>query len=212
MSGLNWKRDIQEASREVAGGTRLLLMYFSGGKECEGSEKMTNDTLKDREVVNLVERETLPLMFNVKEDAGMAEKYHIDWTPAFVLCDENGIELERFVGYLPAREFVEQLTLSKGLSAFHLGRLDEAKREFEMIIEDHAGSELVPEAEYYLGATRFKETGDTFPLAEICHTLTTTHPESLWAKRCSVWSHVFSEGRKAAVPYDQGGSAGSGAY
>lgn len=211
MSGLMWRKEIQEAGREITGGTRLLLLFFSGGKECEGTEKLLEETFHDDKVVGLIEREAVPVMFDITENKEIAGKYHVDWTPTLVIADENGTELERFVGYLPSRDFMAQMTLSKGLAAFHMNRLDEARREFELLVAEFPESELVPEAEYYLGATKFKETGDTFPLGEISMELAKKYPDSIWTKKCSVWAHDY-EGRRVFVGYDQGGSAGSGAY
>ena len=128
-----------------------------------------------------------------------------------MICDEEGNALERLEGYLPAEDFVPQLILAKGLADFHLQRHEDAIGEFEMILENHPTSELVPEAEYYLGAATFKKTGETDKLSEVCHDLLMTHPESPWTKRCSIWGRTTNQLRPF-VGYDGGGSAGSGAY
>lgn len=206
---MTWKRDIKEALREVAGGTRLVLINFYG--QDEGSVKMINETLNDEKVTRLIERETAPVACDVNENKDLAKEFHIDWTPTLVLADETGRELERMVGYLPAKEFMEQLILSKGLAEFHLDRCAEAVEEFEELIAEFPDSELKPEAEYYLGAAKFKLTGKAEELGNICHTLMTEHPDSIWTKRCSVWSHVDRQ-FKPFYNYSGGGSAGSGFY
>lgn len=199
-----------EALIEVQGGTRLPLLVFTR-QGCEGSRKVLDEVMADEKVIAAIERETAPVLIDIDKDREMALRYRVDWTPAFVLCGEDGEALERWEGYLPAEDFIPQLLLSKGLACFHTGRHEEAIREFEMIAEDHPASELVPEAEYYLGAATFKLTGETDKLTDVCHDLLMTHPESPWTKRCSIWGRSHNHLRQF-VGYDGGGSAGSGAY
>ena len=113
MKNLNLRNDIEQAKNEIAGGTRLLMFFFHR-KGCEGSLKMTEDTLRNDKVVDIIERETAPLSFDIDERADLAKEYHVDWTPAFVIADEEGEALERWVGYLPPEEFIAQLTVAKG--------------------------------------------------------------------------------------------------
>lgn len=208
MKGICWRKGIKEAVEEISGGTRLLFLFFRRS-ECEGSRKTADEVLTDRSVIDLIEREAAPVMIDADESVALAKRYHVDWTPAFVIADEKGKELERWVGYLPATDFMAQMTLSKGLAAFHLGRFDEAGREFEMLIDDYPDSELVPEAEYFLGIAGFKETGESDGLARACHTLIDRYPDSQWTKRCSPWSHMITESRRAFVGYNGGGGPGT---
>jgi len=209
MKTLTWKKDVREAASEISGGTRLLLMLFYG--DDASSKRVLSETLKDEKVVEIIDREAVALKFDVNEHKEMVKEHHIDLTPTFILMDESGRELERWVGYLPAQEFVEQLILSKGLAAFHLERLEEAVREFEELVEDYPNSQYVPEAEFYLGAAAYKQTGTTDGFGDACDMLTRTHPDSIWTKKCSIWAHE-TKYKKPFVGYDQGGSAGSGAY
>jgi TolA-binding protein len=208
MKGIEWRKNINEAIEEVSGGTRLPMIFFHR-KECVGSRKTISELFNDKAVTDLVEKETAPIKVDVAESEKLARKYHIDWTPAFVVVDEQGEELEKWVGYLPKRDFMAQLILSKGLAALHLNRLDEAKNDFNELIEGYTGSELVPEAEYFLGITGFKETGDEYKLGEACRMLSDKYPESQWTKRCSVWSHIQPESRRPFVTYSGGGGPGT---
>ncbi|MBI5561631.1 MAG: thioredoxin fold domain-containing protein [Deltaproteobacteria bacterium] len=209
MDRLEWKKDIKESLEDVAGGTRLSLLFFHNPHD-EASIKMLQETFSDASVVNLIEREFSPVMVDASEAAETVKRYRVDWTPACIVLDDEGAELERFVGYLPPMEFGAQIRLSKGLSAFHLDRLPEAIALFEELIDECRESDLVPEAEYYLGAATYKNKGDAVKIAEVCSTLNTRYPDSIWTKKCSIWSHMRLTG--PFVGYDQGGSAGSGAY
>jgi len=211
MKDLSWRKDIETAGQEISGGTRHLLLFFHDPQD-EGSKETVNKVLKEDKVVDHIERECAPLKFDVNENQELCERYNIEWTPTFVIADENGRELERWMGYLPPEDFLPQLHLSKGLAEFHIHRFKAAEREFEEISNDYPSSDLVPEAEYFLGVSRYKESGDTYHLGEVCDRLKEKFPENSWTKRCSVWSGVKSQARRPAVPFDQGGGGGSGAY
>lgn len=209
MNRINWRKSEAEALNEIKGGTRLLLRFLYNS-ECEGSKKTMDETFNDEKVVRFIERDTVPVMIDIGEKKEIAKKYHVDWTPTIVIADEEGRELERFVGYLPAKEFIAQLLLSRGLADFHLERYKESVSLFEELVDEYPDSELVPEAEYFIGAANFKVTGSAETLGEVCQLLNKKYPESLWTKRCSIWAHMPLH--RPVVGYDQGGSAGSGAY
>jgi len=209
MKNMNWRKNETEALNEIKGGTRLLLRFIYSD-ECEGSAKILEETLHDNKVIDIIERDTAPVMIDIGKKQELARKHHVDWTPAFVIADENGRELERFVGYLPPSEFIAQFLLAKGLADFHLERYKEAVSLFEELVDEYPDSELVPEAEYFIGAANFKVTGSAESLGEVCQTLNTKYPGSIWTKRCSIWAHMPLH--KPVVGYNQGGSAGSGAY
>ena len=210
MKSIAWKegkKGIEAAAAEIGGGTRLLMLFFH--KEgCEGSMKTLDSVLTNDAVVELVEREVAPVMINAESSAELAKRYHIDWTPAVVIADESGVELERWVGYLPAEEFMAQLMLSKGLAAFHLDRLVEAAREFDMLIDGFPTSELVPEATYFRGIASLKH-GDTASLGTMCRNMQEKYPDSQWTKRCSIWSHSITQSRRPFVNYSGGGGPGT---
>lgn len=209
MNRLNFIKDLNHAIEEIKGGTRLALLIFHS-PSCEGSMKTLNETLNDEKVIHMIERETAPVLINTVENTRLAKEHRVDWTPAFILIDERGVELERWVGYLPPKDFMAQLLLSKGLADFHLERLDDAIEDFNEIVEDFVDSDLVPEAEYFLGAANQKLTGQNDVLIDISHILASKYPDSQWTKRCSIWAH-----QKHSAPfvgYDGGGSIGSGAY
>lgn len=210
MKSIAWKegkKGIEEAAAEISGGTRLLMLFFHR-EGCEGSMKMIGSVLTNGAVGDLVEREVAPVMINVDSSAELAKRYRIDWTPAFVIADESGVELERWVGFLPAPEFMAQLILSKGLAAFHLDRLIEAEREFDMLIDDFPTSELVPEATYFRGIAGFKH-GESADLGTMCRIMQEKYPDSQWTKRCSIWSHSITQSRRSFVNYSGGGGPGT---
>lgn len=206
---IEWRKDIRSAMEDVSGGTRLPLVFFHNPAD-EGCRKLLGEVLVDEKVAQLIEREFSPVMVNTAMDTEAVKRFHVDWTPAFIVLDEQGVEIERFVGYLPAMELEAQLLLSKGLALFHMEKNLEAAALLEELVERFSDSDLVPEAEYFLGAANFKVEGDIIKLVEISHILSEKYPGSIWTKRCAPWAHLRIQG--PYVGYNAGGSGGSGAY
>lgn len=187
MAEVRWTDDIKTAQREVLGTDRLILMFFHH-PECGGCKKTKEITFKDPEVVELLHRGYAPVAYQVTEAQDMTARYKVEWTPTFVMADEFGRELERWVGYLPPEDFIAQLQLSRGLAEFHRDRLKEAESAFEWIIDNKPDSEVAPEARYYMGVAMYKETGDPAYLARTWEAMRRRYPENYWTKKASAWS------------------------
>jgi len=209
MAQIRWRTGIKEAMEEISGGTRLPLLFFHEAGE-DGSRKLIEETLADDGVARLIEREFGPVDCDTGSDTELAERYRIDWTPTFVVTDEQGDELERWVGYLPPADFMAQAMLSKALADFHIGRYTETIGLLEELVEKYPHSELVPEAEYYTGAASYRECGDMVKMSRASEDLSRKFPDSLWTKKCSIWAHKGP--RRAFVDYNSGGMGGSGQY
>src|SRR3972149_3554615 len=116
----------------------------STGKDCEGSQKTLSEVFTQDAVIGAIERDTVPVAVDIDTQKEMCKRYRVEWTPAFVICDNEGNELERWEGYLPKEDFVPQLILSKGLAPFHLQPYAEAPGQSALLIAEHPASELLP--------------------------------------------------------------------
>ena len=156
--------------------------------DCGGCKKTISETLIDSKVQKLMEIEFIPLRYMVTENDELAKRYKIEWTSAFIVADNNGEELERWVGFLPPEDFIAQLELSEGLADFHAEKYSEADRCFEKVINEHQKAEVTPEAYYYLGVSRYKESGDASYLQKTWEIMRSNFPHNSWTKRASAWA------------------------
>lgn len=198
MERIAWKKDLTEAKKEMSEDSRLALLCFGNESET-ASNKTFSETLNDVKVTEVLGREFSPIRIDVSKESDLARKYLVNWAPEFIVTDGEGRELERWQGYLPAKEFVEQMLISKARAAFHLGRMEDATALFNEIVDEHPESEFALEAEYNLGIISLKTSGEYVKIAGVCETLNNDHPESIWAKRCAPWAHTGI--RKEFVPY-----------
>jgi TolA-binding protein len=115
------------------------------------------------------------------------EKYEAPWTPTILILDSEGQEQHRIEGFLPRDEFLAQLLLGLGHSAFHHQEWSEAESWFRELMQELPETDAAPEATYWAGAARYKDSGDAGALAETARTLSSRWGESAWTKKASVW-------------------------
>ena len=135
--------------------------------------------------------EFLPARVNVREQPAefrrWSEKFEAPWTPTILILDPQGEEQHRIEGFLPARDFLAQLMLGLGHSAFHHHEWEKAERYFRRVLDEFDESDSAPEALYWAGVARYKGSGDGAALAETARAFTERYDDSSWAKKASVW-------------------------
>lgn len=186
MESVKWLRSVEDACRESELTGRLVLLFFHHMEK--GSERTLGYTLRDSRVIEMVEAQFAPASFVVTEAQEMAARYNIEWTPTFIITDEHGRELERWVGYLPPEEFLAQARLAEGLADLHRGRYRDAGEALEWVVDNSPDSELAPEARYFMGVAMFKITGDLGHLQRTWEAMSRRYPGNYWTKKASAWS------------------------
>jgi outer membrane protein assembly factor BamD (BamD/ComL family) len=133
----------------------------------------------------------LPVRVHVREQPEawkrLGERFGVQWTPTILVVDPSGEERHRIEGFLPADELLAQLTLGLGKSAFARQQFGEAERWFREAVERHPDTSAAPEALYWAGVALYKKSNDATALAHTAEALTRRYPESVWAKKASVW-------------------------
>jgi hypothetical protein len=146
----------------------------------------------DPRIVGFVTRHFVPVRVHVREQKDdfkrLGERYGAQWTPTTLVLDSSGQERHRIEGFLPADDFLGQLGLGRGHSAFVRGDYGEAARQFREVLDKHADSDVAPEAMYWQGVARYKGNGDVAALQETHRDLEQRYPGSTWAKKASVWA------------------------
>jgi hypothetical protein len=81
--------------------------------------------------------------------------HHI-WTPDVRVLHYDGYELYRFDGFLPPPEFMARCLCAFGLGYLRLKRFDHAEAAYVDVLRRFSTSYAAPEAQYYLGVTRYR--------------------------------------------------------
>ncbi len=185
---LNWIDNYNELL-DVAKKTGKPVLLFFHSVNCTGCKAMLEKTLPDKNVIEYTGHRFALGMFEWSEPKSkdLVKKYGVEWTPTFIVADPDGNEVYRFVGYLPPRDFIAQLTLGLGKYALRKEDFDQADRCFEKIVKNDPKTEAAPEAAYYCGVAEYQKTQDPKKLKAAYEYLTKNYPDTDWAKKSIVW-------------------------
>lgn len=140
------------------------------------------------DVARVIQNEFIPVRFHIKENPAMWHRFDVRWTPTVLMLDWNdGREVRRVEGFLPADEFFGQLELGLGDVAVEHKDWTTAQRHFARVAEQNPESEAAAEGEYWAGVATYSGSHDANALRETARRFTKKHQNSSWAKRASVW-------------------------
>jgi hypothetical protein len=117
----------------------------------------------------------------------LGDRYDAHWTPTILTLDAEGEEHHRMEGFLPADDFIAQLAVGVGRTAFSQGRYAEAEETFREVLARHPETESAAEAQYWAGVARYKATGNAEALADTAKSFRQRYADTIWAKKASVW-------------------------
>jgi hypothetical protein len=145
----------------------------------------------DPRVIELVEQLYVPVRVHVKDSAPdfkrLGERFGAQWTPTVLVVDAEGRERHRIEGFLPAEDFLGQLTLGAAHAAFAAGDFASAARLFGQVVSSYRATDAAPEAQYWEGVSRYKASGDASALKDTARRFSERFQDTSWAKKASVW-------------------------
>lgn len=130
----------------------------------------------------------MPVKIHMAEQPEEFGRFGAIWTPTLAVLDPDGEEHYRFVGYLPADDFLARLALGRAHRAAGRKRWEAAEPLFREVSDTYPGTEAAPEALYWAGVARYQDRDEPAALGETARALSDRYPESEWAKKASVWS------------------------
>ena len=146
----------------------------------------------DPRVAEFVSGRFVPVRVHVRQQADefkrLGARYSAQWTPTILLIDRGGEERHRVEGFLPVDDFLGQLTLGLGHAAFVRNDFAEADRQFRDVLERYPETDAAPEAQYWIGVSKYKATNDAAALKETAEAFQSNYRDSQWAQKASVWA------------------------
>ncbi len=127
------------------------------------------------------------MKIHIKEQPRVFERWGVQWTPTILMLDAQGKEHHRIEGYLPAEDFLAQLEVGLGHTAFAGQRWAEAEKRFREVLEKLPTSDAAAEAMYWAGVAKYKGSGDPSALRETAQQFKQKYSDTAWAKKASVW-------------------------
>ena len=133
----------------------------------------------------LLHQHFVPLRLLLSENAEMARRYDVHWTPGLVILDDQENVHYRAVGYHPPEDFDHLLRIARGTIDFSRGDYSSALAWFSTAADDPRDSALKPEAMYWQGVCRYK-LGDKDGMSRSWNRLLDAYPKTEWGHRASV--------------------------
>jgi TolA-binding protein len=145
----------------------------------------------DPRVIEFVQQHFTPVRAHVRENADafkrLGARFNAQWTPTTLIVDSDGNERHRIEGFLPADDFLAQLSLGLAHSAFARGKFKEAEPLYRAIVDQFPNGDAAPEALYWAGVSKYKASGDAAALGDTARAFSTRYTGTSWAKKASVW-------------------------
>lgn len=187
MSGsaeIVWLTDHAAALAAATAADRPLCVCAVGpGK---GSQRLQEVTWADPRIIEMVGKIVVPFQFAIEDNPELCARHGVVWRPTVLWCSGEGQVGHRVVGYLPPSEMLAQLPLGVGKVRFVQGRWADAEKNFSAVADTYPGTEAAPEAQYWLGASRYQRERKPDGLIDAWTTLMDRWPGSRWATRASV--------------------------
>ncbi|HEY1975077.1 MAG TPA: tetratricopeptide repeat protein [Candidatus Baltobacteraceae bacterium] len=113
-----------------------------------------------------------------KESQQFLHGIHHIWTPDVRILDGNGYEFYRFDGFLPPPEFMARTLCGFAMAYLRLKRFDRAEEIYVDVLKRFSTTYAAPEAQYYLGVTRYRRDPDSDELLTQWANLRSRYPIS----------------------------------
>ena len=114
---------------------------------------------------------------NPENNRFLHDIHHI-WTPDIRILYHDGFELYRWDGFLPPPEFVARTLCGFGFSYLRLKRFDQAEAAYLDVLQRFSTTYAAPEAQYYLGVSRYRRDPDSDELLTQWANLRSRYPSS----------------------------------
>jgi tetratricopeptide (TPR) repeat protein len=145
---------------------------------------MDTVTYPNAQVARFLTEQVIPVRLSF-DAVPEATDFKVKWTPSLIIVDSDGEEHHRTTGFLEPIELMAMILLGIGKTHFDRERFKEAINVLDRLLKDFGKTDSAPEAMYYGGVSRYKDTKNPAPLKEAYERLNREHPTSEWTKRAA---------------------------
>jgi hypothetical protein len=157
-----------------------------------GCKAMDTVTYPDDSVVEFMAGHFEAARVHIGEkDPGIRDtirRYRMLWAPGYVVLDERGEEVRRFIGYQPPRDYIAELRIGLGKADILHRRNDEAFQQFRAAADLEPPAPVSDEGLYWAGiALHYRDKTDLEFLHQYWKELERRFPESRWWTAANVF-------------------------
>ncbi|MGA8576712.1 MAG: tetratricopeptide repeat protein [Candidatus Cybelea sp.] len=113
-----------------------------------------------------------------KESEIFLHGIHHIWTPDIRILYHDGFEMYRWDGFFPPPEFMARALCGFAMAYLRLKRFEQAETVYVDVLTRFSTTYAAPEAQYYLGVTRYRRDPDSDELLTQWANLRSRYPLS----------------------------------
>jgi len=139
-------------------------------------------TYPDDRVAAHVTEHFVPAKLLGAEHRELSKAFNIRWFPGLVVAGSDGRAAHVQVGYLPPDDLIAELDYGRAIHAMTAKNYAAANALFDALSAD-AATERGPEAAYWWGVSRMRETKDSKSALDPWRRIAQRWPKSQWARK-----------------------------
>ncbi len=182
---ISWRENFTDAQQVAERQNKPILVDWADLPSCVGCVSLENNTYPEIDVIDFVSENFIPVQLNQRQNLEFFKQNKVIWTPTVTICDAQGAEQMRWIGYLPPEEFLPKAKF--GLAWLAMLNQDYAKASIILkeIVSLHKNSLNAPEALYWLGVADWKANRDFADLSNAWTSLMEIYPNTEAARKAS---------------------------
>lgn len=180
-----WLDNLEDARLLAEKRNKSIFVDWADLPSCVGCVSLENNTYPEPDVADFVSKKFIPVQLNQRENLEFFTQNKIIWTPTVTICDAQGLEHFRWIGYLPPEEFLPKMKFALAWLALLKQDYGKAAVILKEIASSHKDSLTAPEALYWLGVAKWKASRDFADLSRVWTSLMKTYPNSEAAIKAS---------------------------
>jgi hypothetical protein len=180
-----WRGNLSDARQEAKKHCKPIFIDWADLPSCIGCVSLENNTYPERNVVDFISENFVPVQLNQKQNLEYFKQNKIIWTPTITVYDAQGEEQMRWIGYLPPEEFLPKAKFARAWLAMLSQDWNEASGIFNEIVSFDKRSSSAPDALYWLGVAKWKAKRNFDDLSQAWTDLMEQYPGSEAALKAS---------------------------
>jgi len=182
---ISWQSSLSDARQMAEKQDKPILIDWADLPSCVGCVSLENTTYPNNDVASYINKHFVPVQLNQSQNRNFFEGNKIFWTPTLTVCDQQGQEQYRWVGYLPPEEFLPKVKLAHAWLAMLSQEWIKAADILNEVASIHSKSLVAPDALYWLGVAKWKASRDFTDLSKPWADLMERYPRSEAALKAS---------------------------
>ena len=123
-----WRENLSDARQEAENRCQPIFIDWADLPSCVGCVSLENNTYPETNVIEFISENFVPVQLNQKQNLKFFKQNKIIWTPTITVCDVQGAEQMRWIGYLPPEEFLSKAKFARAWLAMLSQEWNKASR------------------------------------------------------------------------------------